>query len=388
MPSSPQTKSTATGEGTAQANALEEQAHTAPVPSAPSQHMVQLDALRALAVFGVMAFHFTSGHLPSRLHWGDWGVKLFFVLSGFLITGILLGCRDIRENSPRSKPLKQFYIRRALRIFPLFYFVVLATALVNIRPARETLGWNLTYTSNLYFALRGEWDGPVTHIWSLAVEEQFYLLWPFLILYLPRRLVPTCIIGAILLAPLYQIAGYLAGLNGLMLTVTTLGCLNYLGVGALLGLFRYGNRARYDAWARHPRSSWIGLLLLGAMFVAPYAASDSLTRLIASGAAVSLFFGWLIQRASVGFGGPLGALLEWKPLGWVGTISYGIYIYHNFMPVIAPRLWRLVGLNWPQNLWLQVAIAVALTLVIATASWFGLERPINNLKSRFRYQDV
>jgi len=88
---------------------------------------------------------------------------------------------------PLAVALKTFYARRALRIFPLFYFVLAAAAVLNIGPVRDTFAWHATYLSNIYFYLRGDWHGSVSHLWSLAVEEQFYLVWPLLILCAPER---------------------------------------------------------------------------------------------------------------------------------------------------------------------------------------------------------
>ena len=139
-----------------------------------------------------------NGHY---LPWGEWGVQLFFVLSGFLITGILLRCRGDEDAGGKISRMRQFYVRRFLRIFPLFYAVLFAAALLNIRPVRETLLWHVSYLSNLQMALAGGWSGPVSHFWSLAVEEQFYLLWPCLILFLPRKYLLWAILIAIATAP-------------------------------------------------------------------------------------------------------------------------------------------------------------------------------------------
>lgn len=109
------------------------------VARAAPKYMPQLDSLRAFAVMAVMFQHFYGSIVGIDLPIGEWGVQLFFVLSGFLITGILLNCREIQTTQSRQFQLRQFYIRRALRILPLFYLVVLGAALVDIRPIRENL---------------------------------------------------------------------------------------------------------------------------------------------------------------------------------------------------------------------------------------------------------
>src|SRR5208337_4189358 len=157
-----------------------------------------LDGIRALAVIAVMIQHFD----PGTVRWiklGHVGVRVFFVLSGFLITGILLQARQSAEIDGLSKwrVLRNFYARRFLRIFPIYYLVILVTWVAGIAEMRESVGWNLSYLSNFYFYQRGTGNYSVTHLWSLAVEEQFYLLWPLLILFLPRKWLAGAIVSAI-----------------------------------------------------------------------------------------------------------------------------------------------------------------------------------------------
>ncbi len=204
--------------------------------------MTQLDALRAFAAFGVMLGHFYG------IQWSLLGVHLFFVLSGFLITGILLKCRDSSYTWEKGKyQLRQFYIRRSLRIFPLYYLVILVLIFVNFNILRNSSLWYLTYTSNIYFALIGRFGSSAGHFWSLAVEEQFYLLWPCLILFLPEKYLLRCISTACLLGLLYRIGGSLLGLNFLARVAVTIGCLDFLGIGALLAFYRYKNPLQFNA---------------------------------------------------------------------------------------------------------------------------------------------
>src|SRR5581483_4089544 len=126
-------------------------------------HMRQLDSLRAFAVFLVLAAHtLNTEALPwglSKVPVGEFGVQLFFVLSGFLITRILLDCRDVREAMSVGwwLPVRQFYARRFLRIFPLYYGVIAAALVVGIRDASRYWPWLISYTFNIYLAHTGEW---------------------------------------------------------------------------------------------------------------------------------------------------------------------------------------------------------------------------------------
>src|SRR5436309_834307 len=159
-----------------------------------ARRMPQLDGVRALAVLAVLVHHYLSAAWPvldrAGTSLGFLGVKLFFVLSGFLITGILLEGRladDTPEGRSRLRFLRQFYIRRFLRIFPLYYVVVALALICNIAPARQIAIWLLTYTVNIYFSIVGEFPRHFSHLWSLAIEEQFYLVWPWCILYARQR---------------------------------------------------------------------------------------------------------------------------------------------------------------------------------------------------------
>ena len=147
-------------------------------------HMPQLDGLRALAVLMVVVHHYVEGG------WGlaaNLGVKLFFVLSGFLITSILLRSRSQSGAAGwnRWRAVRNFYARRFLRIFPLYYLVVALAAILDVEPTREYLAWLLTYTLNLKMAAQGWYIDHFAHFWTLSIEEQFYLIWPWVFYSVP-----------------------------------------------------------------------------------------------------------------------------------------------------------------------------------------------------------
>jgi len=157
----------------------------------PKDHRPQLDAIRALAVLGVFYSHFWDNASYS----GILSVRVFFVLSGFLITGILLGLKAT-DGSGRARPgsttaghgLVAFYARRALRIWPVYYAVLLPLLLVNAQDVRASAPWHLLFASNVWFAYTEGWTPSfAAPWWSLALEEQFYLVWPVLVLSLSRR---------------------------------------------------------------------------------------------------------------------------------------------------------------------------------------------------------
>ena len=349
--------------------------------------MVQLDALRAFAAAGVMYFHFLAHGDVGGLPWGGWGVQLFFCLSGFLITGILLKCREsAKVDGGYGWQLRQFYIRRTLRIIPLFYFVILATALANVQPVRETIWWHLSYTSNFYFSLRGDWNGPVSHFWSLAVEEQFYLFWPFLILFVPEKHLLRAIVGAVLVAPLFQIAGHYAGLQPITITVSMIGSLGFLGTGALLAYYRFKHPEHFAALARRKSYLLAGAGLFTIVLGAALLEIKGTIPGVVLGMITALFFGWLVHKTAIGFRGIPGKLMQAKPLLYCGKISYGIYVYHLFMPWLTGRIFTKLHIPYPEHHGVQFLLLTSATIVVATCSWYFFESPINNLKRYFEYR--
>lgn len=354
------------------------------------KHVPQLDGLRALAVSIVLLHHWVPEAYQPAHHLGRLGVLLFFVLSGYLITGILLQCRTWVRSGVESTAyaLKQFYIRRFLRIFPLYYAILVIGWLLHEHVLRETFIWHVSYTSNVYFALRGDWQNPISHLWSLSVEEQFYLLWPALILCLPKRALPWTILGLIIAAPLFRGLGSLLGLAPVAAWVLTPACLDTLGAGALLALARHAPDQVPDLLRDKSRwLLWSGLaLLIGMMALGSIDGDDPLfLALYDSGAA--LVFVFLVAKASKGISGPFGRALEWRPLTYLGKISYGVYLLHLFVSsaihTLAHNLLDIQGSHYAAPLFMTY---LAVTLFLAGLSWRFLEAPLNDLKRYFPYR--
>jgi peptidoglycan/LPS O-acetylase OafA/YrhL len=360
------------------------------------RYMVQLDALRALAVLGVLIYHFLPQEffLNSRLHWGPLGVRLFFVLSGFLITGILLRCRELIDlyNQDIGFTIRRFYIRRFLRLIPVYYLTLLATKLIALNSiSKETLIWHLTYTSNIYFSIY-QWDVLTSHFWSLSVEEQFYLLWPLVILLLPRRYLLIAIILTTLTGPFFRILMILAGLtNGNRENILTFACFDSLGIGALLA-FCSQNQYQLKQTKKYICifCFWVGIPLFVALnWVGIPHIDDSIAVFLGVALAplsASMFFFWLIDRAARGFKGLIGVTLEFPPLVYLGKISYGIYVYHLLVNHVLDQLFTYLGsplLDW---VWIKFLIKTVATITVAVVSWQFLEKPINALKRNFGYK--
>ena len=346
-----------------------------------TRYLPQLDGLRAVAVACVLAFHFIPG-VDRYAPLGSMGVRLFFVISGFLITGILLTWR----GRPLAVALKTFYLRRALRIFPVFYFALAAAAAINIGPVRETFAWHLTYLSNVYFYLRGDWHGSVSHLWSLAVEEQFYLVWPWLILCAPERWLRPAMLAMVAVAPLSRLM-----FPNPMDSVLPTSCLDALGMGALIAMAAihkaaphkggpYGVEAGEAGEARVAGVAAVGVA--GAVLVAitlamRYAAVGGQYQIVGLDFGVSLLSAWLVASAARGFAGAAGRVLSLAPIIAVGRISYGLYVYHGFTPYL---LGRYVPGFMAMAAPIRVGLLVATTALVAMVSWRLLEQPFLRLK--------
>lgn len=347
---------------------------------------VQLDSLRWFAVFAVLLHHsgvklgvpgplakFDAGHL---------GVNLFFVLSGYLITGILLGDKDaLTRGASFGALLKRFYLRRFLRIMPVYYAALLALLALDFERSRELWPWLVSYTINLRIAYQGEWPGHLSHFWSLAVEQQFYLLWPWLLLTVRSRwLVPAmCVAAAVgplsrLLIVLFMSSDLRDG--GYTSVAFPGTAFDSLAAG---GLLAWAFRARSAPLLR--RALTRRVLPLGAAGILAAMALDELfwggyTWFVLGDVAVATVFAWLVGITAMGVPGVLGRVLAWRLLVWLGSISYGIYLFH--LPLLELLLSSSAGSRFdlassaPAKL---VACAVP-SLALAAASFHWFEQPL------------
>jgi peptidoglycan/LPS O-acetylase OafA/YrhL len=373
------------------------QARQVPAPARAgliADHRPQLDALRCIAVLAVLITHFWQPRLlPGILRPGELGllgVQLFFVLSGFLITGILLDCRYAAERSHHRRVsfVGRFYARRFLRIFPVYYLIVLVAVIIDLPPARELWRWLVTYTSNFYVAIYQESVGRFGHFWSLAVEEQFYLVWPWLVLFAPRRWLAGLVVVVIGLAPLYRDFVFRAfGADDWARMTLPFASLDSLGAGALLALVTRESPAP-DALYTALRRVILPVGLGAYVALHWIAARTGYPRLLIAfhETAYALVCCWLVAFAARGFHGFTGRVLESRPMVYLGKISYGIYAYHLFLPWLLDRGFRRLGLELPGHGPARFAIAGLATLLVAVASWHLMERPLSDLKRYFPYR--
>jgi peptidoglycan/LPS O-acetylase OafA/YrhL len=338
--------------------------------------------LRALAVAGVAWHHWRPGTL-TFLPLAS-GVQLFFVLSGFLITGILLDAKERARESGESRAhvLKAFYVRRFLRIFPLYYGVLIAAAMLNVNGVRESFLWHFCYLSNYYFIWAGGWNGPASHFWTLAVEEQFYLVWPILILFAPTRRLPLIFVLLTLSAPVYRIIGALVFSDVSLWGIATPGSLDSLSIGAMLAYLR-----RFPTTiVQRARVSGIGVFTCSLACYILVAAVPCLSEALGflKLTLISLLFASVIGACTSGLKGIPGKLLECSPMVYLGTISYGLYVFHNFAGIPMAMTFRKLPFI-PCVPSIGLFLAAFWTILAAAASWHLYELPINRLKKRFPY---
>ena len=357
--------------------------------------MPQLDGLRALAVAAVLVHHLLDPVLlPRVLGWVPWGfvgVRLFFVLSGFLITSILLEERDIHDRSgaSRAQALRRFYVRRTLRIFPLYYFVLLLALVFGTQAEREQLPWLASYTYNLYLSGLGWWPAHFSHFWSLSVEEQYYLIWPCVLLFAPRRRLLLISVTMIALGPAYRWFAIAAQFNAVAYYAFTLSSLDALGMGSLLALACNG-RAAPNGMVRalRTRALPIGLGCALVLHVLLLTGQASTLHVVFFDLMVAIVFVWLVAAASRSFTGMPGRLLQLPALVYLGKISYGIYVYHLFMPDVLRALLAYADLQLPPLGAAEFALSCAATVAVASLSWIALERPMIALKRRFATRET
>ena len=360
-------------------------------------YIPQLDGLRAFAVFLVLIWHWEpSDHVLNTLPTGLIGVNVFFVLSGFLITKILIK-HKFTDNI--SHTIKSFVIRRALRIFPIYYLVIFATLfspILSSEAIENHFEYFFFYLSNIYFYLKQGWEGIASHLWTLAVEEQFYLFWPFLVLFVPVKKLPylfylTIAIGVVSRYTIY-LYGDVIGAGKEMYYILTPTCLDSFGLGALLSYlqFNHSSKNNYQSYLKYG-AIFSSLIVFAGFWVKVLEVGNS--EVFFDRFFISLIALYLIMIASErGFRGVIGMVLNNKFVLYIGKISYGIYLFHPFTHSIYKQL-HFYAVEY--NLRIPIlniilfpdffAIHVVIVLVVSMLSWEYFEKPINAIKHKFTY---
>jgi peptidoglycan/LPS O-acetylase OafA/YrhL len=363
----------------------------------------ELDGLRAVAVCSVLLVHSsvatngadfqgTGAGLPLLLSGGFLGVDIFFVLSGFLITTILLG----EWQQAGAIDFRAFYIRRALRLSPAMILTLIA-ATIYVRFFRPegshfdmfAVAVSALYVSNFALVFAGLRLGMLTPTWSLSVEEQFYSLWPLTLTTMLRRSRKTVVhwtIGLAIGAAILRLVLYIIAWK--TLSWPWLGAANHLIFARMDSLLCGALVAMAAAWggldrltARQWRiAAWIAMVVLAILMVVSEPAGASLFYYGYAVTAVASAV--LIAALVVSPPRLVSVVLRSKPFVWTGKISYGLYLYH--MPIF-------VLMPWPSFQFLphavapyaMLAVAIVLSFAVAAVSYYLVERPCLDLKHRF-----
>jgi len=341
-------------------------------------HVPELDGLRGIAILAVVFYHCESKFAHTPLHkiveWGWAGVNLFFVLSGFLITGIILDSR----NDPHF--FRNFYARRSLRIWPVYVLLLLLVFVlvpltfngfwVAVYQTRHApWPYLVLFVQNLFVLTLPGTIGPT---WSLAIEEQFYVIWAPLARFIRNRNLMFALILVIAASPFMRAANH-----GSLTPTHTLIHLDGLAFGSLIAVaLRILNwtAARFRKIALASMATAIPvlayLLYVGSAF------SDSFLALMFAGML-------LLALTTSGSRGFYNRALNAAPLRFYGRISYGLYMIHILAFTLIGAFDEKMAPFGVAGDMTVVAVRIALATGVATAMWFGFEQPILKLKRYF-----
>lgn len=346
-------------------------------------HYPGLDVLRGVAILLVLLFHYFAFPI------GWIGVDLFFVLSGFLITKSLLQLK--------SEPayFQKFFVRRVLRIFPVYYLTLIlffttapflfsqkgSGTLYAYYTGHQTWFW--TFTQNWLFIAKGLPPEPyLQHLWSLAVEEQFYLCWPLLI-YLPKnaKQIQVLVAAVFLFALLFRLFLFLNTNDRMPLYYNTLTRADSLAAGALLATSVRLSKPFPKAWTWMIAVVFLGMLLCSALFYKGWQYDNALFA-TAGYSASALFFMVLCQQM-------VYSTKQFKGLGWLkflGRISYGLYVYHIPVLLVLSFVLKKYAASFLMELYVSenfvAVISMMATIVLSLLSFKLIEQPFLRLKEK------
>lgn len=346
------------------------------------KHISQLDSLRAVAIVTVVIVHwFPKDNLLFTFCSNANAPSFFFTLSGFLITTILIKNKVNRNLHKTSKAviLKNFYLKRSLRLFPGYFLVIGIWWLTKPGTEPFRLTYFATFTSNIYTWKIQQWPA-LAHLWSMAVEEQFYLCWPLVILFTSRKYLAQVILSFAVFSVIWQ-HFYTPNEYARVLTFS---CLDSLSIGSFLAyLVIYKPNALRKYYTVISTSAGLSLMWL----VLQVAVYD--TEFVKNRTLVSVITFWVITFFLIkGYIKTylLAPLLENRLLKQMGKLSYGIYLYHFILPYFtngfltkAINLIQLYALAGWENYFL-LAENFTLLLGLSYLSFYYIELPVQKLK--------
>jgi peptidoglycan/LPS O-acetylase OafA/YrhL len=357
------------------------------------KHTPALDGVRGIAILIVMVYHleWLFPGLHEYVKGGFLGVDVFFVLSGFLITSILLS----EQDKTGGISLKKFYLRRCLRLIPAFWLFLIGlyifgTYLLPEFQAGLVYGRNdflfaVTYTMNWFSASNHSFDSNLNHVWSLSIEEQFYILWS-LILWkafadnTKRRFILYLTLGFVAALCVSRAVRALTGADLRTLYYSTDTRIDSILIGCAASMIYMWKMVSPEFLSR----MWfpiVSLLALASSLVVLVLSSHEGRNLYISGLpifniSIAILIFWLVNRK----GTAIHKILESRVLVWIGNISYSLYLWHYLMYEFAKKEFATPGS--------EIFVGVTLAFAIACASYYFVEKPFLKLKHRFEFRTV
>ena len=347
------------------------------------------DGLRAIAVMLVLLNHYPIGYLDpltSIIPIGHIGLHLFLVLSGFLITSVLIETKGMlaRDDGPTfGKALTNFYSRRIIRIMPIYYLLLFLEFFWGNEGFRQVVWWHAAFLSNTVSAVfsgplaTGDLIHPPTgHLWSLSIEMQFYSIWPILLLCLRTKQIIALSVLLVLLGPLSRALFFALGYQsdvGYLPSATDMLCF-----GALAAMWHQG-------WIPQVSLRTVRALGVLGLFVFVICATWSIQgiwyrpQVVLYPIAEGLIFSWLLLAFEGANTPPFVKLLGARPIVYIGRISYAIYLYHAF--VWDTLVDHVIDISESHAL-AQSALAILATILVASVSWWMIEKPILGFRRR------
>jgi peptidoglycan/LPS O-acetylase OafA/YrhL len=329
----------------------------------------QLDGLRAVAMIGVLYVHFWDSS-PVTEHVR---VTLFLVLSGFLITYML----TTAKARGGILVVRNFYIRRALRLFPPLLITFVLAYILDADGFRSSAGWHILPTSNIYFSIN-ETTRPwvVGHLWSLNLLEQFYLTWPLAILFLSEKTLHIVIILGIFALTFVRANASALGVDGWWLFFVF--SFDPILMGAFFYLIQRHRQIHEVLTGRFATALSLAILVSPILISHldawhEFGHSDSYRFLSQTAIAV------LVVGAFAGYSGPIGWSLKSSLARFLAKISYGVYVYHLLIWYVIVQIYPSLFAKGPMTF----IVLTALTIVIAMLSWRFIEAPISRMKRYF-----
>jgi peptidoglycan/LPS O-acetylase OafA/YrhL len=307
---------------------------------------------------------------------GGFGVDVFFLISGFLITYILLAEKDLTGKID----IKKFFIRRGFRIWPLYFLLIAVTPFIVSwlnKPSPDYLSTALFY-NNFHSMTTGNWEYPFAHFWSICVEEHFYLVWPFLVAFIPNRYLLNTFWTVLFISVFARFGFNLYGKGFYYMYLHTLSRMDVLALGAI-GAYMYFNKSLRFTMPKYVR------IALYFLFIVVYASEP---YNVYDGMFLACFRKYFyVAVIAIGMSNFLlnpDALISFKKKNvfhYLGKVSYGVYMYSNIL--IAIIIEKIIAPYNMVNMYLYFFLNIALTIIISIISYELFEKQFLKLKTRF-----